>query len=239
MTILLDPINRKPIYDRSPFLIRDMIWLSGSEGPHCVRDGRQGDNQPTVNDNRIAMDKERKTRATDPFILSRTNPPGTSSSYQSTTLFGHFPSNQSTNGFPTRGITSDGCPIFECRLFPSALFKPVIKEPKRNCISRATGQNISSRAPNDQTPTMKNSLNFGWGSQSRRGRVFHSPLARSFESRDEMERNHGHEHQWWAEIMGFRQRLIACLLSVGFFYHCFSLSSPSRVSLSIPPLRHE
>lgn len=130
MTILLDPINRKPIYERSPFLIRDMIWLSGSEGPHCVRDGRQGDNQPTVNDNRIAMDKERKTRATDPFILSRTNPPGTSSSYQSTTLFGHFPSNQSTNGFPTRGITSDGCPIFECRLFSSALFSPSSRSQK-------------------------------------------------------------------------------------------------------------
>ena len=37
-----------------------------------------------------------------------------------------------------------------------------------------------------------------------------------------------------AEIMGFRQRLIACL-SVGFFYHCFPLSSfPSRVPLLFP-----
>lgn len=238
MTILLDPINRKPIYERSPFLIRDMIWLSGSEGPHCVRDGRQGDNQPTVNDNRIAMDKERKTRATDPFILSRTNPPGTSSSYQST-LFDHFPSNQSTNGFPTRGITSDGCPIFECRLFSSALFSPSSRSQKEIAF-RELPAKIFRLAPQMIKPQQwKTHLNFGWGRQSRRGRVFHSPLARSFESRDEMERNHGHEYQWWAEIMGFRQRLIACLLSVEFFYHCFSLSSPSRVSLSIPPLRHE
>ncbi len=70
---------------------------------------------------------------------------------------------------------------------------------KKKLYFESDRQKYVCLAPQMIKPHNEKLIEFRLGRQSRRGRVFqlppHPPLARSFESRDEMERNHGHEHQ--------------------------------------------
>ena len=228
-------LERDPIYhDPVAFSIRDMIWLSGGgeQGP-CV--GRQRDNQPTVNDNRIVADQKGTDQARrNAWRTWRgSESPGTSSSSSLDLI---LPSNQSKKVlFPPpasfslahdRRQTGRTNSVFRTRLLRERdcdfFFSLHIKSSNRNWIPgshwmrpqmiKTAQKKIIELSPMATRPIS-------------RGKVCPPSHIRipSFDFQDQMERNHGRRSD--GEIMGFRQRLIARVFPSLFLFH----ASPSSL----------